>query len=84
MENDFYLSSPDKLMFLMREFKADLALEHVHITGNPLLVSKLDVPEVAKFDFPRLKISDIEGGDDLSDEKLLERMVDLAKISITR
>ena len=67
IEQDFYLASPDKLMFLMREFKADLNPEHIQVTGNPLLVSKLDISEVAKFDFPRLKTADIEGDDELND-----------------
>ena len=54
-------------MFLMREFKADMNPDNIQVTGNPLLVSKLDISEVAKFDFPRLKTADIEGDDELND-----------------
>ena len=49
-----------------------------------VLVSKLDVKEVAKFDFPRLKRQEVEGPDEQSAEKVTERMIALAKVSITR
>lgn len=42
-------------MFLMREFKGELHPDNIAIRANPLLVSKLDIAEVAKFNFPRLK-----------------------------
>lgn len=67
----------------MRDFKHDLHPERIK-EANPLLVSKLDVSEVAKFDFPRLKRQELEGPDDQSAEKVTERMIALAKISITR
>jgi hypothetical protein len=47
-------------------------------------VAKLAPSEVTKFDFPRLKASDIEGGSRLSDDQLTERMITLAKVAITR
>lgn len=68
----------------MREFKHELNPEHIADAANPLLVSKLDIKEVAKFDFPRIKLTDVEGYDELSDEKLTERMIEMAKVSITR
>jgi hypothetical protein len=39
----------------MKEFKSSLDPDQIKQVGNPLLVSKLDVSEVNKFDFPRLK-----------------------------
>ena len=83
LEEDFYLASSDKLVFLMRDFKHDLHPERIG-EANPLLVSKLDIKEVAKFDFPRLKRQEVEGPDEQSAEKVTERMIALAKISITR
>ena len=55
LEEDFYLSSSDKLTFLMRELKSELHPDLITKCANPLLVSKLDISEVAKFDFPRIK-----------------------------
>lgn len=68
----------------MRELKADFNPVHIAATASPLLVGKLPVSEVAKFDFPRLKLPDAEGYDDLTDEQLTERMIDMAKVSISR
>ena len=82
--NDFYLGSADKLTFLMREFKADLHPEWIERRASPLLVSKLAVREVAKFDFPRLKHSELEGAGDLNEEETMSRMIAMAKVSITR
>ena len=84
LEEDFYLSSSDKLVFLMREFKAELHPDQIGRRANPLLVSKLRVSEVCKFDFPRLKQAEIEGGEELNDEQLTEKMISMAKDSITR
>ena len=53
-------------------------------TASPLLVGKLDIEEIGKFDFPRLKQSEIDGYEDLTDEQLTEKMIALAKISISR
>ena len=84
ISNDFYLGAPDKLLFLVKEFKSELHPDYVQETGNPLLVSKLDVSEVAKFDFPRLRLAEVDNGDQLSEEKLTKRMIELAKLSISR
>jgi len=84
LEEDAYLSSSDKLMFLMRELKAELHPDKIQTMANPLLVAKLAPVEVAKFDFPRLKTGDVPGARDLSDEVLAERMITLAKASVTR
>ena len=71
-------------MYLMREFKSELHPDFIRTKASPLLVGKLAVKEVSKFDFPRFKQSEIEGYDDISDEKLTELMIMEAKISITR
>jgi len=85
LEEDFYLSSSDKLVFLMREFKAELHPDRIATQANPLLVAKLAVAEVAKFDFPRLKLADVAAGlGEVSDEVLTEKMITLAKVSVTR
>jgi len=84
LEEDFYFSNSDKLVFLMREFKADLHPERITTRANPLLVAKLAVSEVAKFDFPRLKPAELPGHDGLNDEQVTEKMIALAKVSITR
>lgn len=80
IQNDFYLGSADKLTFLMREFKADLHPDWIERRASPLLVSKLSVIDVAKFDFPRLKHSEIEGeADNLNEEETMTRMIAMAK-----
>jgi hypothetical protein len=84
IEEDFYFSSSDKLMYLMREFKSEMDPDTITKTASPLLVGKLDISEVSKFDFPRLKQTEIDGYEDLTDEELTEKMITLAKISITR
>jgi hypothetical protein len=43
IEEDFYLGRPDKLMFLMKEFRAHLSPSLIKHMSNPLLVAKLDV-----------------------------------------
>jgi hypothetical protein len=68
----------------MREFKAELNPDTIHRTASPLLVGKLAVSEVAKFDFPRIKQAEVEGYEELNDEQLTEQMIALAKVSISR
>ena len=43
MEEDFYLGNADKIMFLMKEFKAHLSPELIKHMSNPILVGKLDI-----------------------------------------
>lgn len=71
-------------MYLMREFKSELNPDTITTSASPLLVAKLEVSEVSKFDFPRFKQTEIDGYEDLDDEDLTEKMIHLAKISITR
>lgn len=84
LEEDFYLGSSDKLMFLMRDAKASLHPDRVAREANPFLVAKLPVTEVAKFDFPRIKVSEVDGYEDLSDEKLIIRLIAMAQNAVSR
>ena len=68
----------------MRDFKAELHPDQIAQQANPLLVSKLRVSEIQKFDFPRLKLAEIEGDQELNDEQLTEKMINMAKVSISR
>jgi hypothetical protein len=43
------------MMFLMRDFKGELHPDNIVKNASPLLVSKLEISEIAKFNFPRLK-----------------------------
>ena len=67
IEEDMYLGSSDKLVFLMREFKSELHPDHINF-ADPLLVSKLKVSEVAKYDFPRIKLSEIAEDDEMKED----------------
>ena len=84
LADDFYLSSSDKLVFLMRELKSELHPDCIATRANPLLVAKLAPREVAKYDFPRLTATEIVGPGEVSDEVLAEKMVAAAKVSIAR
>ena len=71
-------------MFLLRELKAELNPKTIQKTGNPFVVSRLDPEEVNKFDFPRVKPTDIKQSDDLNDEEVVSQMINLAKNSVTK
>lgn len=43
IENDLFLGNSDKMMFLMKEFKAHLSPQLIKSKANPFLVAKLDV-----------------------------------------
>lgn len=49
IEEDFFLANSEKLIFAMKEFKADLSIDNLYKRANPLLVSKLDIT-VSLFD----------------------------------
>lgn len=42
MEEEVYFGNVDKVMFLMKEFKAQLSPELIASKSNPILVAKLD------------------------------------------
>jgi hypothetical protein len=43
MEDETYFGNTDKLLFLMKEFKAHLSPELIKFKSNPILVAKLDI-----------------------------------------
>ena len=43
IEEDFYLASTDKLLFAMKEFKADMDPSMIYKRANPVVMSKLDI-----------------------------------------
>lgn len=83
MEEDFYLGSSDKLVHLMKEFKADLHPDNIATKANPILVGKLELQYMSKFDFPRIKLSEIKGAENMTNEEFMARMIDIAKNTIT-
>lgn len=44
IEDERYMSNPDALVFLIKEFKAEVNKNNIKIQPNPLLVAKLDIP----------------------------------------
>lgn len=59
IEDELYFGNTDKLMFLMKEFKMQISPKVIHYRSNPLLVAKLSIPCVEKFNFPRVKQKDM-------------------------
>ena len=53
VENDMIMSSPDKLMFLIKDMIAHLSTGFKR-TLNPFLVSKMDLTTVTHFQFPEI------------------------------
>ena len=43
IEEDFYLANSDKLIFAMKEFKADMEPSQMYKRANPVVMSKLDI-----------------------------------------
>ena len=43
IEEDFFFANSDKLIFAMKEFKADLSPEKLYEKASAILVSKLDI-----------------------------------------
>jgi len=84
LEEDFYLSSSDKMVFMMRELKSELNPDKIQDIANPFHVGKLPPSEINKFDFPRLKPHDVSEHAKMSDEEIAIKMIDLAKNSVTR
>lgn len=72
------------MMYLMRELKASLHPDAIHTQANPFHIAKLDASEVSKHDFPKIRGSNVTGYKELSESKIVERMIILAKNSITR
>ena len=59
IEEDFYLGNSDKIVFTMKEFKAEVDPENLYKTADPLVVSKLDMISVSNYNFPRINITEV-------------------------
>ena len=51
IEDDFYLANADKLIFAMKEFKADMEPSQLYKRANPVVMSKLDI-KVSRHSLP--------------------------------
>lgn len=69
---------------MMRELKSELNPDKAQDLANPFHVAKLPPCEVAKFDFPRLKPYNVENFNKLSENEVVEKMIELAKRSVSR
>ena len=59
LEEDFYMANSDKLVFAMKDFKAQMDPVNLYKTADPLVVSKLDCKSVANFNFPRINMTEV-------------------------
>ena len=59
IEDDFYFANSDKMLLLMKEFKAEMDPVNLYKTANPLVVSKLDMKSVKNYNFPRINVSEV-------------------------
>lgn len=89
LEEDFYLGNADSLIFALKDFKADLEPDNLYKRANPLLVAKLDIKSVNNFNFPRITqhdvVKDMTAEDiQTSSIKIVARMIDMAKKSVSR
>lgn len=96
IEDDFYMANSDKLLFTMKEFKAEMDPTNLYKTADPLVVSKLSLKSVSNYNFPRVNMSEVrqslENSNDLAskfidestNDKIVRRMIDLAKDSCAR
>ena len=79
----------------MKEFKAEMDPDNLYKTADPLVVSKLDTISVSNYNFPRINMAEVRHslqqsdlvsqlGEEEADEKLISKMIDLAKNSAAR
>ena len=90
------MANSDKLLFTMKEFKAEMDPINLYKTADPLVVSKLSIKSVSNYNFPRVNMSEVrqslENSSDLAskfidesaNDKIVRRMIDLAKDSCAR
>ena len=80
IEDDFYMASSDKLLFTMKEFKAEMDPTNLYKTADPLVVSKLSLKSVSNYNFPRVNISEVrqslEQSNDLASKYIKENAND--------
>jgi len=96
LEEDFYVGSSDKLVFTMKEFKAEMDPINLYKMADPLVVSKLDIRSVMNYNFPRINLSEVRKsldagknlaspfGNESDNERIVRRMIELAKNSAAR
>ena len=87
IEEDFFLGHPDKLVFAMKEFLADLEPDNLYKQANPLLVSKLDIKSVNNYNFPRISQKDLAkalGNGQKDNNEIVAKMIEMAKTSVAR
>lgn len=96
LEEDFYIGNSDKIVFTMKEFKAEMDPNNLYKSADPLVVSKLDMKSVKNYNFPRINMNDVrvaledptdlvsKYGTETANDKIVRRMIDLAKSSAAR
>ena len=97
LEEDFYFANSDKVLFTMKQFKAEMDPLNLYDTADPLVVSKLDITSVGHYNFPRINMSEVRqslesdpdpvlqaGGVDNANEAIVRRMIELARDSSAR
>ena len=97
LEEDFYFANSDKVLFAMKQFKAEMDPVNLYETADPLVVSKLDVTSVGHYNFPRINMSEVReslesdpdpvlqaGGVENANEAIVRRMIELARDSSAR
>lgn len=96
IEEDFYLANSDKILFAMKEFKAEMDPTNLYKTANPLVVSKLDINSVKNYNFPRINMSDVgeslkfdknkenKDSQENTNDEVVRRMIELARDSVAR
>lgn len=47
------------MLYLMKEFKAQMDPANLYKTADPLVVSKLDIKSVKNYNFPRINMSEV-------------------------
>ena len=91
------MANSDKVLFMMKEFKAEMDPVNLYKAADPLVVSKLDVKSVKNYNFPRINMSEVRDsleqqnadlvsqfGQESANDKIVRRMIDLARDSCAR
>lgn len=86
------MSSSDKILFAMKQFKMEMDPVNLYKKADPLVVSKLDINSVKNYNFPRVNMADVrramEGDKNHNvtneDHNIVKKMIELAKDSVAR
>ena len=88
LEEDFYMANSDKILFMMKEFKAEMDPANLYRTANPLVVSKLDIKSVGNYNFPRINMAEVsaslQDAPKKDNDMIVRRMIELARDSCAR